>query len=80
MDLQARVNLREGEILYTQKDLRHLEGSFGLIPEENKTHLETTEVSLQHNGQSSSQRRVNFPRKEKIPEGGRDQTDILGLG
>lgn len=35
---------------------RHLEGFFGLIPQENETHLETTEVSLQHNGQSSSQR------------------------
>lgn len=55
MDLEARVNLREGEILYTQKVLRHLERFFGLIPEEDKTHLETTKVSLQHNGQSSSQ-------------------------
>lgn len=55
MDLQARVNLRGEEKSFTCRRFRHLEGFFSLIPEENETHLEITEVSLQHNSQSSSQ-------------------------
>jgi len=51
-----------------------------LIPEENKTHLEITEVSLQHNGQSSSQHWAIFPGQEKIPEGERAQTAAFGWG
>lgn len=63
-----------------QKVCRCLEAFFCLIPKENETHLETTKVLLQHNGQSSSQRWAIFPGQEKIPEGGRDQTDVFGLG